>query len=234
VSGVRMIDRVSVSPCWTRNLSHHSSTHPQHSSSTGNCTSSPGSSSILTMESLDSLEGFESETPFSTITSRPSMAELMGTNHGGGSGRGDLMTPNLTSMSLTHGPIHSMSPTHLDPNPELTRPCTPSSVYGGMGPGELGLESISLIPSAQHQLQGNAPPGGGAGPNVPEYPWMKEKKTTRKNSHQGGSKWGFPIILFTSAKKPETERKTIQSGKPKCLCTDVPACACCKVGSEER
>lgn len=173
-----MIDRVSVSPCWTRNLTHHSN-HPQHSSSNGNCTSSPGSSSILTMESLDSLEAFESETPFSTITSRPSMAELMGTGHGAPS-RSDLMTPSLSSMSLSHSAI----PPHMSPSTiesELPHPSTPSSTYP-MGP-DLGMDMG--LPQ-QQQLAGNPTSGGG---NVPEYPWMKEKKTTRKNSHQGGSKF---------------------------------------------
>lgn len=41
--------------------------------------------------------------------------------------------------------------------------------------------------SPQHTPPGYAPdlPSPGGGLNVPEYPWMKEKKTTRKNSQQG-------------------------------------------------
>lgn len=41
------------------------------------------------------------------------------------------------------------------------------------------------------------PPGGGPhspGVNVPEYPWMKEKKTARKNSQQG--KISLPKCFF--------------------------------------
>lgn len=47
-----------------------------------------------------------------------------------------------------------------------------------LGAGEL---------SPQHTPPGYAPdlPSPGGGLNVPEYPWMKEKKTTRKNSQQG-------------------------------------------------
>lgn len=43
--------------------------------------------------------------------------------------------------------------------------------------------------SPQHTPPGYAPdlPSPGGGLNVPEYPWMKEKKTTRKNSQQGKS-----------------------------------------------
>lgn len=41
--------------------------------------------------------------------------------------------------------------------------------------------------SPQHTPPGYVPdlPSPGSGLNVPEYPWMKEKKTTRKNSQQG-------------------------------------------------
>lgn len=41
--------------------------------------------------------------------------------------------------------------------------------------------------SPQHTPPGYPPdlPSPGGGLNVPEYPWMKEKKTTRKNSQQG-------------------------------------------------
>lgn len=41
--------------------------------------------------------------------------------------------------------------------------------------------------SPQHTPPGYGPdlPSPGGGLNVPEYPWMKEKKTTRKNSQQG-------------------------------------------------
>lgn len=51
----------------------------------------------------------------------------------------------------------------------------------------------------------NTPPGSGypmevphgmgsPGVNVPEYPWMKEKKTTRKSSQQGKTK--FKVLLY--------------------------------------
>lgn len=38
---------------------------------------------------------------------------------------------------------------------------------------------------ADQQIGGGAGGGGGAGQGQQEYPWMKEKKTTRKNNHQG-------------------------------------------------
>lgn len=47
--------------------------------------------------------------------------------------------------------------------------------------------------SPQHTPPGGYPMDvphglGSPGVNVPEYPWMKEKKTTRKNSQQGKEK----------------------------------------------
>ncbi|XP_023954082.1 homeotic protein proboscipedia [Bicyclus anynana] len=51
--------------------------------------------------------------------------------------------------------------------------------------------------SPQHTPPGYAPdlPSPGGGLNVPEYPWMKEKKTTRKNSQQEN---GLPRRLRTA------------------------------------
>nr|AQM32559.1 hox protein pb [Dendrolimus punctatus] len=51
--------------------------------------------------------------------------------------------------------------------------------------------------SPQHTPPGYAPdlPSPGSGLNVPEYPWMKEKKTTRKNSQQEN---GLPRRLRTA------------------------------------
>lgn len=54
-------------------------------------------------------------------------------------------------------------------------------------------DAVGLAPTSQLSPQ-QTPPGygmdhghglGSPGVNVPEYPWMKEKKTTRKNSQQG-------------------------------------------------
>ncbi|CAH2085599.1 unnamed protein product [Euphydryas editha] len=51
--------------------------------------------------------------------------------------------------------------------------------------------------SPQHTPPGYAPdlPSPGGGLNVPEYPWMKEKKTTRKNSQQATTN-GHSTIVF--------------------------------------
>lgn len=50
--------------------------------------------------------------------------------------------------------------------------------------------------SPQHTPPGYAPdlPSPGGGLNVPEYPWMKEKKTTRKSSQQGT--WHNTNLLY--------------------------------------
>lgn len=49
--------------------------------------------------------------------------------------------------------------------------------------------------SPQHTPPGYGPdlPSPGGGLNVPEYPWMKEKKTTRKSSQQGQLLYSFSI-----------------------------------------
>lgn len=65
--------------------------------------------------------------------------------------------------------------------------------------------SAEMTPHGAPMSPQHTPPGGypmevphglgSPGVNVPEYPWMKEKKTTRKNSQQGESQtlknWWF-------------------------------------------
>ena len=198
-----MIDRVS--PCWTRNLSGHNNLGAGNNkvnplSITTVNSSSPSSSSILTMESLDSLEGFESETGFCTISSRPCLAELMGGSSQISPGHHGQLTSgghnnNSTPMSLTHS--SALHP-HMSPSHHETDPSTPTSastnVTYGMVPNDMGG-------LGQQQVHGNQGPlpnsQSNGGVNVPEYPWMKEKKTTRKNSHQGNSKLdNFNFLLL--------------------------------------
>lgn len=82
-----------------------------------------------------------------------------------------------------------------------------------LGAGEL---------SPQHTPPGYAPdlPSPGGGLNVPEYPWMKEKKTTRKSSQQGkfGSSFGptirHPSRVFKYNKSSLSTYQTTPSGPP--------------------
>ncbi|CAG7721026.1 unnamed protein product [Allacma fusca] len=173
-----MIDRVS--PCWTRNVSL---TNPNHNNGlTTNMNSSPGSSSVLTMESLDSLEGFDSESGF--IASRPCMAEILSGGNGGVQGNSLVSGGHLTPLSLTHA--SSMHP-HMSPSHHETTPGTPPNLNSGLSYGSNGgVNSVSggmsdMVVVDNRGVLGNS----GGNVNVPEYPWMKEKKTTRKNSHQG-------------------------------------------------
>lgn len=153
-----MIDRVAVGvvsspPSWTRNVisgqnhnnnNNNSSINSLNTSNnlsvppSGNNTSnglqmSPGSSSVLTMESMDSLEGFDSSaTESGFIATRPSMADFMAAvpnlNNGGGmvggNAEGQLSSPggHMAPMTLTSVPVHphNMSPGH---------PTTPSNLY---------------------------------------------------------------------------------------------------------
>ncbi|CAH1974746.1 unnamed protein product [Acanthoscelides obtectus] len=65
----------------------------------------------------------------------------------------------------------------------------------------LGTNELTHGPQISPQ---HTPPGGfpmdvphgmnSPGVNVPEYPWMKEKKTTRKNSQQGTVKIRLPFL----------------------------------------
>lgn len=56
--------------------------------------------------------------------------------------------------------------------------------------------------SPQHTPPGYAPdlPSPGGGLNVPEYPWMKEKKTTRKNSQQGEC-YKYAVMTMKNGRK---------------------------------
>ncbi len=246
-----MIDRVS--PCWTRNMTHlppsantTSIINPLTIAGLNNNSSSPGgSSSVLTMESLDSLEGFESgESGF--IASRPSMAELMGNvqqtqispalqqqQHGphsnmlNNSNNNNSLTScsspssgHLTPMSLSHSSSNLMHASHphelmmMSPSHhEATTPSTPtsginSSMYGlpsemGVMDGRGGMgQPQQLQPGSGGQSNGSSSSGG---VNVAEYPWMKEKKTTRKNNSHGNSKSRFK--LSHDIIKPSTSYK---------------------------
>lgn len=103
-----MIDRVAVtcSPTWPRSLLHHSS-------------SSPASSSVLTsVESMDSLEGFDSsESGF--IATRPSIADFM------------AAVPNLGEHHNNNNNIAGGN--HVN----STSPATPNSLFCGQG-GNIG------------------------------------------------------------------------------------------------
>jgi len=149
-----MIDRVAVGvvsspPSWTRNVisgqnnnnninsniiissNNNNLSATPSSINTNGLQMSPGSSSVLTMESMDSLEGFDSSaTESGFIATRPSMADFMAAvpnlnpgGMGGGTAEGQ-MSPggHLTPMTLTSVPVHphNMSPGH---------PTTPSNLY---------------------------------------------------------------------------------------------------------
>ena len=91
--------------------------------------------------------------------------------------------------AATLGPAHGQHPMEhpmaamntaetgfINSQPSMAEFMTALPHMGGdlQGPG-------SLSP----QPPGGYPPMDGHGVNVPEYPWMKEKKTTRKSSQQG-------------------------------------------------
>jgi len=54
-------------------------------------------------------------------------------------------------------------------------PHMPGEIPGSMSPTSGGYGMVDSLPGQQGQ----------AGVNVPEYPWMKEKKTSRKSNQQG-------------------------------------------------
>lgn len=68
----------------------------------------------------------------------------------------------------------------------------PHLAGGGAGTGDLHVPPTSAAMSPGGYPPGMGvdhgppqPPHGQPGVNVPEYPWMKEKKTTRKSNQQG-------------------------------------------------
>lgn len=65
-------------------------------------------------------------------------------------------------------------------------PPLPQGLRGGLSPAR--------SPSAMYQHPHPHQPPGSPGLPVPEYPWMKEKKTTRKSSQQG---WSLDAFYFT-------------------------------------
>ncbi|OXA55349.1 Homeotic protein proboscipedia [Folsomia candida] len=166
-----MIDRVAVtcSPTWPRSLLHHSS-------------SSPASSSVLTsVESMDSLEGFDSsESGF--IATRPSIADFM------------AAVPNLGEHHNNNNNIAGGN--HVN----STSPATPNSLFCGQG-GNIGGSAT----------QPNNATGNTSSTN--EYPWMKEKKTTRKNNHQGAGLKVSRAEVFKSSTQEDRKARLRKSSK---------------------
>ncbi|KAF4522772.1 hypothetical protein B566_EDAN013109 [Ephemera danica] len=96
------------------------------------------------------------------INSQPSMAEFM-----------TALPPHLTGGSDGLRGAGDRSPGD-------------SPVSGG---GAGGFPVLGVEPSPGERVllgggQNPPPPQSGQGVNVPEYPWMKEKKTTRKSNAQ--------------------------------------------------
>lgn len=75
------------------------------------------------------------------------------------------------------------------------------------GSGPMSPNSAAHHAAAYHGMMDGMQDATGV--NVPEYPWMKEKKTTRKSSQQGKLK-----ILFSGA--PEATARVIDGGRGPC------------------
>lgn len=86
--------------------------------------------------------------------------------------------------------------------------------------------SAEMTPHGTPMSPQHTPPGGypmevphglgSPGVNVPEYPWMKEKKTTRKNSQQGelGRRFcnkSIPVVFKKIASAQKTSPLLIKS-----------------------
>ncbi|KAL3279912.1 hypothetical protein HHI36_017419 [Cryptolaemus montrouzieri] len=72
-------------------------------------------------------------------------------------------------------------------------------ISGDMAHGPPAMSPDHTPPGSGYPME--VPHGmGSPGVNVPEYPWMKEKKTTRKNSQQGIYKQFVPQINLVTSK----------------------------------
>lgn len=91
-------------------------------------------------------------------------------------------------------------------------PPLPQGLRGGLSP--------SRSPSAMYQHPHPHQPPGSPGLPVPEYPWMKEKKTTRKNSQQG---WSLVTFISLNSKYNFIEITTVFSFKLYNLCFQITA-----------
>jgi homeobox protein HoxA/B2 len=120
---------------------------------------------------------------------------------GGGGGGGGFWLAAVTAAAAGGGPPHGVHP--MDG-------CLTSAETGFINSQPSMAEFMTALPHLTAELQhppppgslspppgsyqgmvdshGPPPPGQQAPPpgvNVPEYPWMKEKKTTRKSNQQG-------------------------------------------------
>ncbi|GFT51324.1 homeobox protein Hox-A2 [Nephila pilipes] len=108
------------------------------------------------------------------INSQPSMAEFM------------TALPHINETFHRVSSINALQPS-VQPPPSLCQlevsPQPPSSLHGP-------VNASPSPPSKQH-------PGSGLNSSVAEYPWMKEKKTSRKQ-HQENNENGMPRRLRTA------------------------------------
>lgn len=88
----------------------------------------------------------------------------------------------------------------INSQPSMAEFMTALPQLSGDGPLQNSPSAVGpLSPSQHHSYHNMIDPHGIADQtnvNVPEYPWMKEKKTTRKNSQQGKSKFVDGIVVI--------------------------------------
>ncbi|XP_032516286.2 homeotic protein proboscipedia [Danaus plexippus] len=129
----------------------------------------------------------EMEEEFAVKTrNTPPMGPAPGQEHRMEHGGNGFWLAAVTAAGAPHPMLETCTETgFINSQPSMAEFMTALPQLGG---GEL---------SPQHTPPGYAPdlPSPGGGLNVPEYPWMKEKKTTRKSSQQEN---GLPRRLRTA------------------------------------
>lgn len=128
----------------------------------------------------------EMEEEFAVKTrNTPPMGPAPGQEHRMEHGGNGFWLAAVTAAGAPHPMLETCTETgFINSQPSMAEFMTALPQLGG---GEL---------SPQHTPPGYAPdlPSPGGGLNVPEYPWMKEKKTTRKSSQQGQLLFFYNIL----------------------------------------
>lgn len=167
----------------------------------------------------------------STVKTRPTTPVLA--NDGGGSFW--LATVASTPAGLPpHGTHHpAMDPTcgsaetgFINSQPSMAEFMTALPQLAGdsslqHSPGTGGSISPGAHHPAYHAMMDPHGVADPSGVNVPEYPWMKEKKTTRKSNQQGKSSKLFSCINYritlALAKEGDSFRNIIKTWKKRNL-----------------
>jgi hypothetical protein len=186
-------------------------------------------------------------------TRSPTPPAVLATDGGGGfwlasvaagAGAGAVLPPHGThpaAMEVGTPGLGSTETGFISSQPSMAEFMTALPQMGAEGPIQHspGAPGGPMSPAAHHpgyhgMMDPHAVQQDGSGVNVPEYPWMKEKKTTRKSSQQGKRKARAPPATETRHRDPpprpatETRNRDPQPGPG--TTTSKPPARLCPLG----